>query len=241
MADSGLSHTQCCAILGLQAGASTGHVKQAFRALALIYHPDKAGADEERKEANNEKFKELRAAYEVLINNMRVGQPTTAATDFESRSRIDPAIRERLEKVTQRYRDLVRKIGESSVFGSRTWDMMYDYYRRTDFPKLSQLWTIRDQAVKQVSRRVTLLLLNAGKKLGALPECGVKEEELEEWEKTATKAATVVGQWYKDLLCLHEAASRALSAGDRDRSMHGSRLLQQSTRLARHAHVSCRF
>ena len=45
-------------ILGLQSGARPDEIKKAYRRLALIHHPDKGG--------DEEKFKELVEAYEIL-------------------------------------------------------------------------------------------------------------------------------------------------------------------------------
>ena len=46
-------------ILGVSKGASPDEIKKAFRRLAVQYHPDKEGG-------NEEKFKEINEAYEVL-------------------------------------------------------------------------------------------------------------------------------------------------------------------------------
>ena len=48
-------------VLGLTKGASDSEIKQAYRRLALKWHPDKNPT----KEAEN-KFKEINQAYEVL-------------------------------------------------------------------------------------------------------------------------------------------------------------------------------
>ena len=51
-------------VLGLQKGASKEEVKKAFRKLAAQYHPDKKTGDEE-------KFKQISTAYEVLGDTMK--------------------------------------------------------------------------------------------------------------------------------------------------------------------------
>ena len=48
-------------ILGVSRTASPAEIKQAFRKLAHQHHPDKGGGDEQ-------KFKEINAAYQVLSN-----------------------------------------------------------------------------------------------------------------------------------------------------------------------------
>lgn len=53
------------AVLGISPGASKPEIKAAFRKLAFKYHPDRnAGSG---KASNSRKFKEVRAAYEILI------------------------------------------------------------------------------------------------------------------------------------------------------------------------------
>lgn len=55
-------------VLGLPAGAALGEVKARYRALARAHHPDKLhGLSEEERRAHEEKFKEITAAYHVII------------------------------------------------------------------------------------------------------------------------------------------------------------------------------
>ena len=53
-------------ILGIQRGASDEEIKKAYRKMAVKYHPDKQGGDEE-------KFKEVADAYDKLTNPKRRG------------------------------------------------------------------------------------------------------------------------------------------------------------------------
>lgn len=56
-------------VLGLPSDASTHDVKQAFRNLALQFHPDRhVHASKYAKEIAIHRFKELSEAYEVLSN-----------------------------------------------------------------------------------------------------------------------------------------------------------------------------
>lgn len=52
------------AVLGLAKGASENEIKQAYRKLAMKYHPDREGGDEV-------KFKEIKEAYEVLSDSAK--------------------------------------------------------------------------------------------------------------------------------------------------------------------------
>ena len=47
-------------VLGVEQKATTNEIKTAFRKLAMQHHPDKGG--------DQEKFKEMNAAYEILSN-----------------------------------------------------------------------------------------------------------------------------------------------------------------------------
>src|SRR5512146_3183980 len=49
-------------VLGVDRGASDDEIKQAYRKLAMTYHPDRNGGSKEAEE----KFKELTEAYDVL-------------------------------------------------------------------------------------------------------------------------------------------------------------------------------
>src|SRR4051794_15063207 len=52
-------------ILEVQSDAGEEDIRRAFRRLARLYHPDKAGNDR----AAEEKFKEINEAYEVLSDD----------------------------------------------------------------------------------------------------------------------------------------------------------------------------
>lgn len=52
------------AVLGLAKGASEDEIKQAYRKLAMKYHPDREGGDEA-------KFKDIKEAYEVLSDSAK--------------------------------------------------------------------------------------------------------------------------------------------------------------------------
>ncbi len=67
------------AILGLEKGASEKDIKQAFRKLAIKYHPDKNKGNKEAEE----KFKEINEAYQVLSDPQKKAQyDQFGTTDF---------------------------------------------------------------------------------------------------------------------------------------------------------------
>src|SRR5690348_7897309 len=62
-------------ILGVENSASKDDIKKAFHKLAHKYHPDKAGGDEE-------KFKEINEAYQVLSNDKKRAEYDTYGRVF---------------------------------------------------------------------------------------------------------------------------------------------------------------
>ena len=64
-------------ILGVPKGASADEIKKAYRKLAIKYHPDKPGGDEE-------KFKEVSDAYDKLTNpNRKTSTQNQGSSNFE--------------------------------------------------------------------------------------------------------------------------------------------------------------
>ena len=64
-------------ILGVSKGASQEEIKRAFRKLAHKHHPDKKGGDEN-------KFKEINEAYQVLSDEKKRQQYDQFGQTFES-------------------------------------------------------------------------------------------------------------------------------------------------------------
>lgn len=59
-------------ILGIQKGASKDEIKQAFRKLAMEFHPDKhSQSSKTLKDSSTQKFKQLSEAYETLIDDRK--------------------------------------------------------------------------------------------------------------------------------------------------------------------------
>jgi len=60
-------------ILGVSQQADAREIKKAYRQFAKVYHPDKVHSSKEKAE-NEEKFKEIAEAYEVLSNEENRGK-----------------------------------------------------------------------------------------------------------------------------------------------------------------------
>ena len=55
-------------VLGVKPNASAGQIKEAYRRLAVKYHPDKfAHLDEDFRQLAEERFKQIQAAYQELM------------------------------------------------------------------------------------------------------------------------------------------------------------------------------
>jgi len=70
------------AVLGLSAGATVDEIKQAFRDLAQVWHPDRFAHDARLRAKAEDKFKQINAAYQTLMSPSRNGgvQSTAAST-----------------------------------------------------------------------------------------------------------------------------------------------------------------
>lgn len=66
--------------LGVSRGASDAEIKKAYRTMAHKYHPDKSGGDEQ-------KFKEVNEAYQVLSNKEKRAQYDQFGQTFENAQR----------------------------------------------------------------------------------------------------------------------------------------------------------
>lgn len=69
--------------LGIDRNATTEEIKKAYRRLAHQYHPDKAGGDEE-------KFKEVNAAYQVLGDEQKRAQYDQFGQTFDATGAAGP-------------------------------------------------------------------------------------------------------------------------------------------------------
>ena len=81
-------------ILGLNKDASKEEIKEAYKKLAKLHHPDKGG--------NEEMFKLIKSAYELLINE-------------ESRNHFDETGEVLKNDFTQRFNNFIEKVVVPSI------------------------------------------------------------------------------------------------------------------------------
>jgi hypothetical protein len=72
------------AILGLSRGATADEIKQAFRDLAQVWHPDRFGHDARLRAKAEEKFKEINAAYQAWLSGTPEGARRAGASTITS-------------------------------------------------------------------------------------------------------------------------------------------------------------
>ncbi len=64
-----------CQILGIEAGASRTEIKQAYRDLVHVWHPDRFGQNPRLQNKAEAKLKEINAAYEQVLAGFRPAAP----------------------------------------------------------------------------------------------------------------------------------------------------------------------
>jgi curved DNA-binding protein CbpA len=63
-------------VLGLKNNVSLVEIKNTYKKLVLIYHPDKNVNDKEQmRKEKEQKFRDIQEAYEYLINNYKEPKP----------------------------------------------------------------------------------------------------------------------------------------------------------------------
>ena len=68
-------------VLGISRNASDDEVKKAYRALSRKYHPD-ANINNPNKEQAEEKFKEIQAAYNQIMDERQNGGPSFSGSSY---------------------------------------------------------------------------------------------------------------------------------------------------------------
>ncbi|MBK8014208.1 MAG: DnaJ domain-containing protein [Deltaproteobacteria bacterium] len=93
-------------VLGIASGADDAEIRQAYRRLAGRAHPDRHDADADASADAHERFLEIKAAYEVLIDPVR----RTAHDEDPEGVLAAEQYRERRRAQIRRRRNRLRKL-----------------------------------------------------------------------------------------------------------------------------------
>jgi curved DNA-binding protein CbpA len=69
-------------VLALRPGATSVEIKEAYRDLVKVWHPDRFGSDARLREKAEDKLKEINKAYRVLQSDRSVGTHASATEEF---------------------------------------------------------------------------------------------------------------------------------------------------------------
>lgn len=161
-----LNTLQCYEILGLKPGASVKEIKDAYRNLALRYHPDK-----DSSEGNEERFVKISDAYQTLrlqnIEESKTSQkfgdiyPEDAVYSYEQAEKLllkqkyEEAI-ESLDKVLEklpRYTNAWLKKGDALSDLKRYHDALYCYDKVLQInPESADAWNLKGICLSDLKR-----------------------------------------------------------------------------------------
>jgi uncharacterized protein YjbI with pentapeptide repeats len=89
----------CYFVLGLEPGANPEQIKEAWRDLVQVWHPDRFGGNDRLQQKAQEKLKQINQAYEKLRNNRgggasrsSAGGAPTATNDYPGYNGDEPEI-----------------------------------------------------------------------------------------------------------------------------------------------------
>jgi hypothetical protein len=69
-------------VLALRPGATSVEIKEAYRDLVKVWHPDRLGSDARLRQKAEDKLKEINKAYRVLQSDRSVGTQASASEEF---------------------------------------------------------------------------------------------------------------------------------------------------------------
>ncbi len=107
-------------ILEISRNATKDDIKQAYRKLAMLYHPDRASAD--MKKINEEKFKEIAEAYAILSNDEKKAQYDESERCRDERIRAERGKRVWDERIRAERGKRVWDERIRAERGKRVWD-----------------------------------------------------------------------------------------------------------------------
>ena len=98
---------KCYDILGLKTGATDDQIKQAYRDLVRVWHPDRFAHDPKLQGKAQEKLKEINAAYEQLMNagtrsgySQRQSGSSSTAQNYQTNPSESPNQQQRKESTS---------------------------------------------------------------------------------------------------------------------------------------------
>lgn len=100
---------ECHRVLDVALGASLEEVKQAYRVLVMVWHPDRLGQNAKVREIAEEKLKHINEAYDTLCHFLKEGSEHQLRA-HEERERAERAKQEQAQKEhEQQERDRVER------------------------------------------------------------------------------------------------------------------------------------
>ncbi|MCO5297740.1 MAG: NlpC/P60 family protein [Fimbriimonadaceae bacterium] len=85
-----MTHAEAFETLGLQAGANESEIRQAYRDLAQVWHPDRFQHSERLQAKASERFKAISLAYELIRESGWCSPPAKGETFFSDRTDPGP-------------------------------------------------------------------------------------------------------------------------------------------------------
>ncbi|MFL5815645.1 MAG: J domain-containing protein [Bdellovibrionia bacterium] len=129
-----LTQEEACEILGIARNASPAEIKKAFRKLALKYHPDRLHA-----KADEESFKKIRKAYELLHPKQLPEQADVAPSRHSRSYSIDPETYREAQELAK-IEIMEGGIGITFPQEANKWaERMARIYSHNDF----ELWSVK--------------------------------------------------------------------------------------------------
>jgi|GEM_PF-3394957 len=108
-------------VLGLESGAEDAEIKGAYRRLALLYHPDRnSKGTEETRLKNQEKFKKINEANEILMDKTSNVMDENIAEDFFSTFFKFPTKKEYMEDFAELFEEVGLDVSNLQIFNAMT-------------------------------------------------------------------------------------------------------------------------
>ncbi len=123
-------------ILGIPKSATEDEIKQSYRNLAKLYHPD-VNVGSETKEQTGDKFRDVAEAYAVLSNK-------TLRLDYDTRMRHFPDIVYNAEKMKKMKENEVQRDGTGNAIKPAPMKGSYAEYRLEKLKEMRRQFNVDD-------------------------------------------------------------------------------------------------